>query len=109
MATPTLTDDGLTAALKANQLLCVFFTAPWCGPCKEVVPIWDHFAERNPDVVIATANIDDCPNAAAQWTITEVPRLILFEDGQPQWSEVGASVTYPELQDLLDRLRNGPE
>ena len=37
----------------------IYFSAPWCGPCKQLGPIMDEVATQ---VEVQKVNVDDNPN-----------------------------------------------
>ena len=67
------------------------FWAPWCGPCKMIAPVLDELAvEFAGKVKIVKINIDDNQATPAQFGVRSIPTLLLFKDGQPVASQVGA-------------------
>ena len=67
------------------------FWAPWCGPCKMIAPILDDLAvEFAGKVKIVTINIDDNQATPAQFGVRSIPTLLLFKDGKPVATQVGA-------------------
>ena len=67
------------------------FWAPWCGPCKMIAPVLDELAvEFAGKVKIVKINIDDNQATPAQFGIRSIPTLLLFKDGKPVASQVGA-------------------
>ncbi|MFC2543401.1 MAG: thioredoxin [Aggregatibacter sp.] len=67
------------------------FWAPWCGPCKMIAPVLDELAvEFAGKVKIVKINIDDNQVTPAQFGVRSIPTLLLFKDGKPVASQVGA-------------------
>ena len=67
------------------------FWAPWCGPCKMIAPILDDLAvEFAGKVKIVKINIDDNQATPAQFGVRSIPTLLLFKDGKPLATQVGA-------------------
>lgn len=61
----------------------VDFWAPWCGPCKSVMPILEQLAEDYAGLfLLAKVNIDDNPNLANQFGVRSVPTFKLVKAGQ---------------------------
>ena len=69
----------------------VDFWAPWCGPCTMIAPVLDELAvEFAGKVKIVKINIDDNQATPAQFGVRSIPTLLLFKDGKPVASQVGA-------------------
>ena len=67
------------------------FWAPWCGPCTMIAPVLDELAvEFSGKVKIVKINIDDNQATPAQFGVRSIPTLLLFKDGKPVASQVGA-------------------
>ena len=79
-----------TEVLGSETQVIVDFWAEWCAPCRAVAPVLDRIAEEREDVKIVKVNIDEEPGLAQRYGITSIPTLILFKDGEPAASAIGA-------------------
>lgn len=79
-----------TEVLSAAIPAVVDFYASWCGPCKMIAPLLEHFAgEFAGRLKFAKANVDETPGLAEGLEITGVPTLMLFRGGEPVDQLVG--------------------
>ena len=69
----------------------VDFWADWCAPCKRVRPVLESLAEEWAGRVrVVSLDIDVNPNATRDYGILGAPTLMLFRDGEPVRTVVGA-------------------
>ncbi len=84
MAIIHLTDKNFTdEVLKSELLVLADFWAPWCMPCKIIVPVIEELAkEYQNKIKIGKLNVDENPKVSSQYAIMSIPTLILFKNGQ---------------------------
>jgi thioredoxin 1 len=77
--------------LSADKPVIVDFWAEWCGPCRKLGPILDEISiEYGDKVNVVKVNVDDNPAIAAEYGITSIPAVYLFQDGQVKNTVIGA-------------------
>jgi thioredoxin 1 len=75
--------------LSGEGRVIVDFWAEWCGPCHAVAPVLDRIADDH-SLRIVKVNIDEEQALAQRYGVASIPMMILFENGEPQASAVGA-------------------
>ena len=85
-ATTTTFDDEV---IQGEGKVLVDFWADWCGPCHAVAPILDKLADEH-ELKLVKVNIDQEQELAQRYGVASIPMMILFENGEPQASAVGA-------------------
>lgn len=66
------------------------FWAPWCGPCRMVVPIVEEIARENPDIKVGKINVDENPELASQFQVMSIPSLFVMKNGKIVNQSMGA-------------------
>jgi thioredoxin 1 len=87
-----VTDDSFEREVLASPLpVLVDYWAEWCGPCKMIAPMLETSAASYAgQVSIAKVNADENPKVLTQYHVRSLPTLMLFKDGKPVATKVGA-------------------
>lgn len=87
-----LTDQNFQTEVLANKLpVLVDFWAPWCQPCKIVGPIVEELAtDYQGKLAVGKMNVDENPQAAGTYGVMSIPTLMIFKDGKPVKTVIGA-------------------
>ncbi|WP_369205547.1 thioredoxin [Streptomyces sp. PU-14G] len=99
---PEVTDETFgEEVLRSEVPVLVDFTAAWCPPCRMVAPVLARIAaEREGRLKVVSLDVDRNPATQAAYGVLSMPTLVLFRDGEPTRSVVGA---HPERR-LVERL-----
>jgi thioredoxin 1 len=92
MALSSVTDSSFQQdVLGASKPVLVDFWAEWCGPCRMIQPALEEISQELGDKVdIVKLNIDENPEAPGRYGVRGIPTMILFKDGQPAATKIGA-------------------
>ena len=87
-----LSDDTFQKEVIESSIpVLVDYWAEWCGPCKMIAPILDDLvSEYDGKLKIAKLNIDENPQIPTKFGIRGIPTLMIFKDGNPEATKVGA-------------------
>jgi thioredoxin 1 len=78
----------------------LYFSAPWCGPCRNFKPIMESVSNSMP---VRFINVDENPQLAAQYNVRSVPMLVFLKDGQEADKTIGV-LTETQVKDKWNLL-----
>ena len=82
MATPLSDAEFQAKVLKATTPVLVDFWAPWCGPCKAMLPVIDEITTKyEGKVAVYKVNVDENPETPGTYGVMSIPTFLIFKGG----------------------------
>jgi thioredoxin-like negative regulator of GroEL len=77
----------------------LYFSAPWCGPCRSFKPVMESLQN---EMSITFIDVDSSPQTAQQYNVRSVPTTVVLNNGMEIGRVVGAR-TKEEIRSLYNR------
>ena len=68
--------------MNSDKPVLLDFWAPWCVPCRMVVPIIEEIASEHADIKVGKINVDEQPELANKFGIMSIPTLVVIKNGK---------------------------
>ena len=76
--------------LQSDRPVLLDFWAPWCAPCRMIMPGIEAIAKERPDIKVGKINIDEQPELASRYGVMTIPTLLVIKNGEITNQAVGA-------------------
>ena len=101
MATKPVTKETFDQAVSGPKPTLVDFWATWCGPCRSLGPVVEEVSDEMADRIdVYKCDVDEQEELATRFHIVSIPTLILFKDGEPVHTMVGAMPKASLVQEI---------
>ncbi|NBO22652.1 thioredoxin [bacterium] len=95
--------DEINEVVEKNNLVVLYITAPWCGPCKLLSPTMDKLSiDFGTSVHIAKMDADENMDYVKSLNVRNVPTLIFYHNGQEVERSTG-NRTRSQLEETLNK------
>jgi thioredoxin 1 len=98
-----LTDQNFNQGVESNKTILVDFWAEWCGPCKMLSPILDEISNEY-GLPVGKLNVDENPEKAQEYSVQSIPTMVLFRNGKPVHTVLGAMPKHKLMKELAEWL-----
>lgn len=101
-----LTVNDVANTIKNNKLTVIKFSAPWCGPCNQMAPLFHAVSQeyQHKDVKFLDVNTDAVQGVNKQYNVRSLPTTVFFKDGKELFRETGG-LSKPEISRGVARLK----
>lgn len=85
-----------------SKLKVMYFSAPWCGPCRVYKPVLEEVMQGFADVEFQKVDVDDESQLAADHAIRSIPTTIMFKDGKEIFRQVSI-IPKKDLEEVINK------
>ena len=96
-----ITDADFDSAISQHRVILVDFWAEWCGPCKMMSPVLDDVSSET-GLWVGKINIDENPVKTSEYKISSIPNMVLFVNGKPVKSIIGAMPKHKLMEEIKE-------
>jgi thioredoxin 1 len=97
-----LTKNNINEQVKnADKPAILDIYAEWCGPCKQMKPIFEQLEkELGDNYVFGEINVDESRDLAIEYGVTSVPTFVFLKNNEIKGKETG----YMDQEELKNKI-----
>ena len=65
-----------------NMVICTYFSATWCGPCRKVQPLVQSLVDTHPNLRVYKVDADTSKQLLDQHGVSTLPTFVFFKRAQ---------------------------
>jgi len=98
-----ITNEEFQSLQKEGNKILLDLWAPWCGPCKSLIPRLENIDSKYDNVTFVKMNVDENQSFAGSLGIRSIPTVIIF-DGETEITRMSGAQPDNSYTDILDKL-----
>lgn len=78
------------------------FSASWCGPCKQLKPVFDDVVKDISDIKVVDIDVEEHPEIASKYKIRSVPTIVITDDNDEVLAMKTGFMTEEQLTKFIE-------
>lgn len=76
----------------------IYFSAPWCGPCKMFGPVMERVSQSG--IPVEKINVDNAPQVAAAYMVKSIPTTVLVDEKGTEISRFVGAKSEQQIKEI---------
>jgi len=97
-------NQNLNTLSESSSFSVLYFSAPWCGPCKSYGPIIEAISNKYNDIPFGKINCDENNELTSKYEVRSIPTTI-FMKGDSILERKTGSLTNQQLEQIIEKYK----